>query len=153
MRYFVLASMLLLVTVRLSDVRLSLADIDDSAIDLSGGPCGECSKGELPLDPGRCRAGQTESIAGCVTNPRRIKLVNPKYPSHLRRAGQEGCAALRLVVGDDGRVEDISVEHATDPLFGKAATKAVKQWRYEPAVLGEDPVAVKFCVLVAYKMR
>lgn len=123
-------------------------------IELVGGFCPDCPDGEPPpLNSGNCPTGHTESSAGCVTNPRRTHYVAPRYPSRLRNTRQEGCASLRVVLSPDGRIEDVVVERATDPHLAKSATKAVKKWRYQPALLADRPVSVRFCVVVKFALR
>jgi periplasmic protein TonB len=76
-----------------------------------------------------------------VTRGLLIKRVNPKYPSKAREDGIQGTVVLRAVISKDGDIAELSVVSG-DPLLVKSATKAVKQWKYRPYLLGGKPVAV-----------
>lgn len=66
--------------------------------------------------------------------------VSPQYPLLQRRFGKEGKVNLRLQVGARGDVEQVEMISG-DEGFRSAAVAAVKQWRYEPAVLNGKAVA------------
>ena len=66
--------------------------------------------------------------------------VAPEYPLLLRRFGKEGTVNLRLNIGPHGDVEQVEMISGSQE-FLSAATNAVKQWRYEPAILDGRPVA------------
>jgi TonB family protein len=60
---------------------------------------------------------------------------------------------MRVMLDVKGHVRDVSIERATDPLFARSATKAVRKWHYQPVLLAGRPVAVRFCVVVAFGFR
>ena len=66
--------------------------------------------------------------------------VAPEYPTLLRRFGKEGTVNLKVEIGPHGTVEKVDVVSGDDN-FRPAAISAVKQWRYEPAVLDGKAVA------------
>ncbi|MGD8440843.1 MAG: TonB family protein, partial [Holophagae bacterium] len=70
-----------------------------------------------------------------VVAPVLIHQVNPKYPPIARRAGIDGEVVARLLIGTDGRVEDVQIVEVTQTGAGfeKATEDAVRQWRYRPA--------------------
>jgi len=73
--------------------------------------------------------------------PRLLEHGQPEYPDIARRAGVEGTVTLHLVVGRDGKVEDVQVFRSTPRLiFDRAASEAVREWRYEPARVDGRPV-------------
>jgi periplasmic protein TonB len=68
--------------------------------------------------------------------------VHPSYPATARQARIEGTARLLVHVLADGRVDEIRVEaSAGHPDLDRAATDAVRKWRFEPARKGTEPVA------------
>jgi TonB family protein len=73
--------------------------------------------------------------------PRLRSYADPDYPVIARKAGVEGRVTMHLIVGIDGKVEDVRVVRA-DPrlIFDEAARAAVLKWRYEPARIGDRPV-------------
>ena len=71
---------------------------------------------------------------GAVKPPALITRVEPVYPGVAVSARIQGVVVLEATVGRDGRVEDVRVLRSI-PLLDKAATDAVRQWRYAPLLL------------------
>jgi protein TonB len=61
---------------------------------------------------------------------------------------------LLAVVDKDGRVGEIEVMKSPDPRWGfdLAAIDAVKQWRYQPALMNGAPVAAYIQVMVEFTL-
>ncbi len=78
----------------------------------------------------------------------------PKYPDLPRKAGLQGTVILLIVVEKDGTVGTIEVVRAPDQRWGfdLTAIDAVKQWRYQPALLDGRPVAAYITVMVEYSL-
>lgn len=70
-----------------------------------------------------------------VVAPVLLHRVNPVYPPIAQRAGISGEVIARLMVGIDGRVEEVEIVEVTHKGVGfeKATEDAVRQWRYRPA--------------------
>lgn len=66
---------------------------------------------------------------------------SPEYPVKLLKAKTKGQAIISLEVGRNGRVHDLQVKSATDPLFGEAALAAARMWRFFPMVKNGKPQA------------
>jgi protein TonB len=57
----------------------------------------------------------------------------PTYPIESRRRREQGTVRLRLVIGTDGRVKEISVASSSGfDRLDKAALDAVRRWRFQP---------------------
>ena len=78
--------------------------------------------------------------------------VVPVYPDVARDAGIEGDVTLRLIIGEDGAVNEIKVLSG-EPVLARAATEAVAQWRYAPALLDGWQVSVVTTVTLAFRLR
>lgn len=66
----------------------------------------------------------------------------PPYPPQLLRTGIEGKAVVRVLIGTDGRVKQVAIISADDPLFADATERqALRKWRFKPAT--RDGVAVE----------
>ena len=78
----------------------------------------------------------------------------PKYPDLARRAGLQGTVVLLAVIETDGTVGEIEVVKSPDQRWGfdLAAIDAVKQWRYQPALLNGAPVAAYIQVMVEFTL-
>ncbi|WP_342376392.1 TonB family protein [Myxococcus stipitatus] len=84
-----------------------------------------------------------------------VELVGnqqPEFPQEARAAGREGMVVLKLVVTARGEVRDVTVMRGDEP-FASAALRAVRTWRYQPAMLEGQPVAVYRVVKVPFRLR
>jgi protein TonB len=78
--------------------------------------------------------------------------VSPEYPPAALAARLEGSVTLRTEILADGTVGQIEVLESTSPNLGfeKAAERAIRQWRFEPAtaageaVVGDQVVRLSF---------
>lgn len=82
---------------------------------------------------------ETAAVIDSFTPPRgvgkRLKNPPPLYPRTSRRLGEEGTVIVRLLVRADGSVTDWSIKQSsTYPRLDRSAIKAVKRWRYRPAM-------------------
>ena len=87
----------------------------------------EASTSPSPTSPG-----------GKVQEATLIRKVPPQYPPLASQAGITGIVRLRMVVGTDGAVKEVTVISG-NPLLAKAAVDAVRQWLYRPAVKNGQP--------------
>lgn len=69
-----------------------------------------------------------------VIDPRVAARFQPDYPLSLIRAGTEGSATVRILIGSDGAVKQVEMVSATDPAFFEATRKqALRYWRFRAA--------------------
>lgn len=82
-----------------------------------------------------------------------ISARPPVYPIDARRRREQGTVKLRVLVGPDGRVEDlqIAVSSGSEQL-DKAALTAVRRWRWAPQKQNGQPVAVRGMVPVTFAL-
>ena len=90
-------------------------------------------------------------VGGGISEPRKIRNVDPTYPSVARAARIQGVVVIECVVGTDGRVTDTKVVQGQALLDG-AALKAVQQWRYTPTLYQGMPVPVILTVTVTFRL-
>ena len=85
---------------------------------------------DVPLASPKISAQKIRVSSG-VAQGQLIHQVTPSYPNEAREGGVHGTVVLQVVVGKDGKVQDV---HAVSgpPLLVKPAVDAVKQWRYRP---------------------
>ena len=87
--------------------------------------------------------GEAQRLARSITAaPRRLLAIDPMYRSPNRKVHYEGLIEFDAVVGIDGRLHRPRV---ITPLGDREeqAVRVLPLWRYEPAHLGERPVAVR----------
>jgi periplasmic protein TonB len=88
--------------------------------------------------------GQTSKFVIFEDAPVPIRRVPPVYPSWGKQAGIEGSVTLQVEVLKDGKVGAIEVLKSLSAGpggFDEAAVKAVKQWEFQPAKTGGQPIA------------
>lgn len=122
----------------------------------SEGPAGGVATGTLVGPYVTPRQGATPPTAsgpirvgGAVAPPRKIHDVPAVLPEDARRAGVRGMVIVELTIGVDGAVTDARVLRSI-PLLDQAALDAVRQWRYEPTLLNNQPVSVKVTAVVSF---
>lgn len=76
----------------------------------------------------------------------------PAYPDDARGKGVEGLVILKVVVEADGSVGAIKVMKGDEP-FVASALRAVKSWRYQPAVVEGRPAAVYRIVKIPFRIK
>jgi protein TonB len=85
-----------------------------------------------------------------------LKLVNmkpPVYPPRCLRRGIEGRVRVRVLVGENGRPQEVTIgESSGDSALDQAALEAVRDWRFEPAKRNGVPVRAWAVVPVEFKL-
>jgi TonB family protein len=93
-------------------------------------------------------------IGGGVTEPRRIKYVDPVYPSDAKKDHITGMVIIEAIIAKDGTVKNTRVlKSAGAPEFEQSALEAVRQWAYDPTKLDGVPVEVKMTVVVNFVLK
>lgn len=88
-------------------------------------------------------------IGGSVAEPRRTRHVSAVYPQAARSTRQSGAVYVEFVVDQTGTVNSAKVLKSWPP-FDAAALAAVRQWRYEPTILGGAAVPVIMTAVVGF---
>jgi TonB family protein len=77
----------------------------------------------------------------------------PAYPESARREGREGRVLLRVLVDEEGKSKSIEVSRSSgSEALDQAATRAIKQWRFSPARIGDKPVASWVRVPIEFRL-
>ncbi len=100
----------------------------------------------LPPKPSPSRPRVSRMMEGNL-----IYRVQPQYPALARQARVQGVVLLRAVISRDGRIENLQVISG-HPLLVKSAEDAVRQWRYRPYYLNNEPVEVETQVTVNFTL-
>ncbi len=79
----------------------------------------------------------------------RLSGPEPVYPPVARAAHVTGAVTMTATVSEKGLVTDISDVKGPE-MLQFAATEAVRQWTYEPYLVGSTPVAVKTLITVNF---
>lgn len=68
-----------------------------------------------------------------------VHRVDPIYPNNaIQLYSSDATIKMRVTIGADGLVQSVTPVSGP-PLFFPAATNAVRQWRYRPALINGKP--------------
>jgi protein TonB len=80
-----------------------------------------------------------------------IHRVQPIYPGPARIARIQGSVMMTAIIGKDGTIENLHVLNG-HPMLTSAAIEAVRQWRYRPYILNNEPVEVETQITVNFSL-
>jgi protein TonB len=78
-----------------------------------------------------------------------LHKVQPSYPSIARQAHVQGTVELRAIIGKAGTIQNLVVVRG-HPMLAAAAIDAVRQWRYRPYLLNNEPIEVETVITVNF---
>jgi periplasmic protein TonB len=88
-------------------------------------------------------------LGGQVQEAKIIARPQPLYPPLARQARIQGNVVLHAIIDRDGRVGELQVVSG-HPLLVQSALDAVKNWRYQPTQLNNEPVEVDTTITVTF---
>ncbi|MGB7728067.1 MAG: energy transducer TonB [Candidatus Acidiferrum sp.] len=90
-------------------------------------------------------------VGGRVKQPTLITRVDPRYPPLAIQTHMQGTVVVDAVIDEHGDVVEVKVVSGP-PLLIQSALDAVRQWKYQPTFLNDQPVAVQLNVIVEFKL-
>jgi len=94
---------------------------------------------------------QTLNISQGVSQGLILKKVQPTYPPTALHMRMEGTVELLATISKKGDITSVKVLSG-EPLLTRAASDAVKQWKYKPYLLNGEPVEIQTQVTVNFKL-
>jgi len=91
-------------------------------------------------------------VGGRVRQPKVIKQVTPRYPPLARDAHITGEVVIDAIIDEHGNVTEMKVLSGS-PLFYAAALEALREWKYEPTYLNDEPVSVQLIVTIQFRLN
>lgn len=82
---------------------------------------------------------------------RRIAGHDPVYPAKAERNGTEGVVVAKVIIGPDGRVNDV-VLMQTHPVFEASVRDAIAGWRFSPLVVNGQAATVYTIFRFTFKL-
>jgi TonB family protein len=86
-----------------------------------------------------------------MQEPRLTKKEEPYYPEMAKLAQVQGVIYIAVVIGNEGKLEDVR-PISGPPILAQGALDAIKKWRYSPAMCGNKPVAVEKEIRVEFRI-
>ena len=79
-----------------------------------------------------------------------VQQADPEYPARAKASGQRGSVVLQVIIGRDGTVRDTKFLQGS-LMFARAASDAVKQWRFKPYYMNGRAVSVQTMISLNFK--
>ena len=97
--------------------------------------------------------GEPLAVDGEVRRPEKVSAPQPQYTEAARKQRIQGAVVVRTIIGEGGCVlATQTLEGPSDDLIEQAA-HAIRQWRFRPATLHGQPVAVYYDLTVDFRLR
>ena len=80
-----------------------------------------------------------------------IQKTMPVYPPIAKAARVQGTVVLQATISKQGTIQDLKVISGP-AMLQEAALDAVRQWRYKPYLLNNEPVEVETTVNVIFTL-
>jgi TonB family protein len=125
------------VSVHAVELKASSVESNTETVDLKR-RLTEFEKGAVPVKEG-------------VPVPKLIKRVDPVYPEEARKNKIQGIVILEAKIDEAGRVFDVIVLKSV-PELDRSAVDGVRQWMYEPLLVGGKAVKAVFTVTVKFAL-
>jgi protein TonB len=97
------------------------------------------------------RPAQKLKVSQGVSQGLLIKSVQPVYPQQARQMHTQGSVELLASIGKDGSITAVKLISG-DSVLSRAAMDAVKQWKYKPYYLNDQPVEIQTQITVKFKL-
>jgi TonB family protein len=105
----------------------------------------------VAVDPGALEAAGVD--AGTFTPPKRIEGSSPAYPEAAARDGAQGTVLLECLISERGAVDACVVSHSVHPAADRAAIRAIRRWRYEPARVAGRPRTIVARFMMIFRLQ
>ena len=104
-----------------------------------------------PLVPKDLRPKAPLRVGGRVKEPLLVHRVEPTYPPLAKQTRIQGTVVIDAVIDEHGDIAEMKVLSGP-PLLISAAMDAVRQWKYQPTYLNDEPVPVQLSVTVTFRI-
>lgn len=105
-----------------------------------------------PLPPSSSGPKAPVRVGGKVRAPKGVYMPAPYYPVIARQTKIQGTVVIDAVLDESGHVVEARVVSG-HPLLIQAALDTVKEWRYEPSYLNNQPISVALIVNVSFVLQ
>ena len=79
----------------------------------------------------------TDSVNIKIARPLYEQNTSPRYPQRARRMGYQGLVMLKVLIDENGQVDDLKVMKSSGyPILDRTALSSVKKWLFVPGTKG-----------------
>jgi protein TonB len=76
------------------------------------------------------------------------------YPSFSKRSGEQGTVVVRLIIGENGEVEDVALlQSSMFPRLDRAATDIGRRYRFKPFLVNGSPQRISTNLLIKFNLK
>jgi TonB family protein len=94
---------------------------------------------------------QPQANEGNWTPPKATESPRPQYPEAALTSKVEGTVLVEILIGEEGEVAHAEIRQSI-PALDAAALAAVRQWKFQPALVDGAPRAAVAQVPVAFRI-
>jgi TonB family protein len=106
----------------------------------------------IPRSSQGAGAQQLYHVGGDVSAPELIFSPNPEFSEEAKRVKYQGICVVSLIVDTQGNPQRVQVIRHLGKGLDQKAVEAVKQYRFKPAMLHDEPVAVEVKIEVNFRL-
>ena len=92
----------------------------------------------------------TQRVSQGVSDGLLVKKVQPIYPAQALQMHVEGTVLLQATIAKDGSIRNVKAISGS-PILVRAASDAVRQWKYRPYELNGQPVEIDTQISITFK--
>jgi TonB family protein len=119
---------------------------------VAGGDVAGDDPSHLSLFASKGKPAAPVPVGGDVKQARLISAVSPVYPQLARTQRMSGNVIVDALIDTNGRVSTMKVLSGP-ALLHQSAMDALRQWKYEPATLNGQPMAMHLTVTIQFKLQ
>lgn len=90
---------------------------------------------------------------GTYVRPVPVTIPIPKYPKSLKRSLSDASVTFFAIVAHDGTLIDIELPAGLDSDVAKAVMSTAAKYRFRPATLDGQPIAMRIRTVIAFRIR
>ncbi|WP_231968462.1 energy transducer TonB [Polynucleobacter necessarius] len=76
------------------------------------------------------------------------------YPSFSKRSGEQGTIVVRLIIAENGDVEDVAIPQSSSfPRLDRAATDIGRRYRFKPFLVNGSPQRISTNLLIKFNLK
>lgn len=92
-------------------------------------------------------------VGGDVKAPRKVSAPPPQYTKKARKARVQGVVIVQAVIDPKGNVAEVKVLKGLEKGLSEQAVAAIRTWKFEPATLHGEPIAVYYNLTVNFRLE
>ncbi|ANI99744.1 energy transducer TonB [Polynucleobacter wuianus] len=76
------------------------------------------------------------------------------YPSFSKRSGEQGTVVVRLIISENGEVEDVAIlQSSSFPRLDRAGTDIGRRYRFKPFLVNGSPQRISTNLLIKFNLK